>query len=182
MDAFFFFWIGFLVPVFLIGLIFKPNGAWMNVLIILGVICGGLCAYYSKRLFKLQLFITTFFMVFATLPSYIDFISNIGAVIIGFAVALIAGILSTKYKYIVTIITTSYSGAFMLFGVFEANAGLGHTAASVLSVITGTIGLGVQCYVEREELKETYERIIKLKKRKEPEKQESVEITKTNDN
>lgn len=164
-NAFFFFWIGFLFPVFIIGLIFEPAGSRMSALIIFGIICGIICAFYSKKLFKAQLFITTFIMVFAVLPSYLTFLGSAGSVAVGFIAALAAGILSTKYKYIVTIITTSFSGAFMLFGVFEANLGLAHSAASVLSVITGIIGLAVQCCVERKELKETWE-TIKEKKEK----------------
>ncbi len=170
-NAFFFFWIGFLVPVFIIGLIFRPAGFWMNVLIIFGIICGGACAFYSKRLFKLQLFVTTFLMVFATLPSYLTFLGNTASVAVGFIAALAAGILSTKYKYIITIITTSFSGAFMLFGVFDANTPLNHTAASVLSVICGIIGIAVQCFVERKELKETWE---SLKEKKEKIKSFSI--------
>ena len=163
-NAFFFFWIGFLLPVFTIGLLFEPGGTGMDLLIVFGVICGGFCAYYSKKLFKLQLFITTFIMVFVTLPSYLTFLGDTGSAFVGFAAALAAGILSTKYKYLVTIATTSFSGAFMLFGVFEANLGLSHTVAAVLSVLTGIAGLCSQCYIERKELKEIYE---KLKEKKE---------------
>ena len=170
-NAFFFFWIGFLVPVFIIGLLFKTTGFWMNALIVVGIICGAACAFYSKKLFKLQLFITTFIMVFTTLPSYLTFLGSAASVAVGALAALAAGILSTKYKYIITIITTSFSGSFMLFGVFEANVGLSHTAASALSVIAGIIGLGIQCYIERKELKETWE---KLKEKKEKVKNFSI--------
>ena len=113
----------------------------------------------------LQLFATAFFMVFAALPSYLAFLGRAASVAVGFAAAVTAGILSTKYKYIVTIVTTSFSGAFILFGVLEANAGLTHFAASVFSVLAGAAGLTLQCFVERKESKETWEN-LKAKKEK----------------
>ena len=164
-NAFFFFWIGFLVPVFVLGLLFDPKGLGMNILIVFGAVCGCLCAYFSRHLLKLQLFATAFFMVFAALPSYLAFLGKAASVAVGFAAAVTAGILSTKYKYIVTIVTTSFSGAFILFGVLEANAGLTHFAASVFSVLAGAAGLTFQCFVERKELKETWEN-LKAKKEK----------------
>lgn len=180
-NYFFFFWIGFLVPVFVIGLIFDPSGGWMNALIVLGILCGGLCAFYSKKLFKLQLFVTSFLMVFISLPSYLSFIGETVANITGFAVAVVSGILSTKYKYMMTIATTAFSGSFMLFSVFEANLGLPRTAATVFAVIIGIIGLGVQCFVERKELKETIEEFKKkkddLKKLKSNIKDNSEQLT-----
>lgn len=164
-NAFFFFWIGFLVPVFALGLIFGSDQTAMYIYIAIGIVCGGLCAFYSKKIFKVQLFVTAFIMVFTTLPSYLTFLGGTAANIIGFVIAVAAGVLSTKYKYIMTICTTAFSGAFMLFGIFEANFALSHPAASALAVITGILGLCVQCFMERKELKETWEQ-LKNKKNK----------------
>lgn len=158
-NAFFFFWIGFLVPVFVIGLLTDPNETGMQALIGFGVICGALCAFFSKKLFKLQLFVTAFFMVFATAPAYLTFIGQVGSLLAGFVIAVVAGILNMKYKYIMTILTTAFSGAFLLFGVFEAQVGLSHTAATILSLAVGAAGFALQCFVERKELQESWEQL-----------------------
>lgn len=172
-NYFFFFWIGFLVPVFLLGLIFDASGDRMYALIAVGAITGVACSYYSKKLFKLQLFVTAFLMVFISLPSYLAFMGKAASVAVSLALGAAAGILSTKYKYIATIVTTAFSGAFMLFGVLEPTLGIPHAAAAVLSVALGAAGLSLQCFIERRELKESWEELKekknKLKNRKKPE-------------
>lgn len=107
-NYFFFFWIGFLVPVFLLGLIFDASGDRMYALIAVGAITGAACSYYSKKLFKLQLFVTAFLMVFISLPSYLAFMGKAASVAVSLTLGAAAGILSTKYKYIATIVTTAF--------------------------------------------------------------------------
>lgn len=55
----------------------------MYALIAAGVVCGGLCSYFSKKLFKAQLFVTAFLMVFISLPSYLSFMGKSGAAGLG---------------------------------------------------------------------------------------------------
>lgn len=164
-NAFFFFWIGFLIPVFVIGFPLKAQGAGLNALIIFGIVCGVLCAYFSKKLHKMRLFVTSFLMVFITLPSYLKFLGSALSVITAFAVGTAAGILSAKYKYIMTIITTAFSGSFMFFSVIEAHSGISHFAACAMAVFMALGGLAVQCFVEREELKESLEQLREKRKK-----------------
>lgn len=102
---------------------------------------------------------STFVIVFIAVPSYLTFLGDSGNVIAGLVLAVAAAILSMKYKYLTVIITTAFSGSFMLFGIIEGETGLSHAIITVLAVIFALIGLAVQCFVEREELKETYEHI-----------------------
>jgi len=164
-NAFFFFWIGFLVPMFIIEFAFSPEGA---VFWIFAVLCAGIgivCAVYSKKLFRIQLFFTTMIMMFISIPAYLSFLGETGSVLAGLVIAIVSAILSIKYKYIMVIITTSFSGSFMLFNIIENHFGLGHTLSTVFAVIFAFVGLAVQCYVERKELKETYEHLKEQKEK-----------------
>lgn len=84
--------------------------------------------------------------------------------VFAFILAIAAGILSIKYKYIMVIITTSFSGSFMLFNIIESKTNFSHIPITIFSIVFALIGLAVQCYVEREELKETYEHLKERKK------------------
>ncbi len=163
-KAFFFFGIGFIIPMIAVEALFAPNGIlfW-----ICAVLCAGIgvtCAVYSKKIFRVQLFITTLIMVFISVPSYLSFLGDSVSIIAGFIIAVLCAVLSIKYKYIMVIITTSFSGSFMLFDIIGNALGLPHTLKTIFAVIIAFFGLTVQCYVEREELKETHEH---LKKRSE---------------
>ena len=159
-NAFFFFWIGFLTPVFVIGLLASPEGFWMELVILLGVVTGGVCAFFSKKLLKLQLFVTTFFLAFAALPSYLLFLGEIGSVAVGFLGAVAAGVLSMKYKYIMTLVTTSFTGASLFFVPVQAKTALSDGAAAILSLLLGAAGLAVQIFIERKELQESGEAVV----------------------
>lgn len=160
-NAFFFFWIGFLVPVFVIGLLTSPKGTGMDILILFGVVTGGLCAYFSKKLFKLQLFVTTFFLVFAALPTYLSFLGDAVSTLIGFVGGIVVGIISTKYKYIMTIVTTAFTGASLFFVPIQAKTLLSDGWVVVFSLLLGAAGLAAQIYTERKELKESGEGLVK---------------------
>jgi len=155
-NVFFFFFIGFLVSYFTVALLLKPSENWIWVLIIICSIIGIICAYYSKYLHKARLFVTTFFLVFASLPSFLSFLGKTVSVTIGFAAAIAVGILSTKYKYIVTIAATAFSGSFILISIIEKPLHMSEPFSSVMAVLLAAAGIAVQCVVEKEELKETY--------------------------
>lgn len=163
-KAFFFFGIGFIVPLIAVEALFAPKGAvfWVCVIICAGI--GVVCAVYSKKIFRVQLFITTLIMVFISVPSYLSFLGDSVSVLLGFIIGVVCAILSIKYKYIMVIITTSFSGSFMLFDIFENVLGLPHIIKTISAIIIAFIGLAVQCYVEREELKETHEHLKKRSK------------------
>ena len=163
-KAFLFFWIGFFFPLLIIQLILKLDGALFWISVALCAALGVLCAVKSKKLHKIELFVTTFFLVFIAVPPYLSFLGNFGSAAAGFITATAAAILSIRYKYITVIVTTGFTGAFLLFGMIENITGLSHTLITALAVFAGLAGIAVQCFVERKELKETSEH---LKKRKE---------------
>lgn len=162
-NAFLFFWIGFFVPMLIIEALFSPEGVIFWICAILSAGVGTCCAVYSKYIHKVELFITTFFLVLISVPAYMSFLGDAGSMIIAFILAVVSGILSIKYKFIVLIITTSFTGSFMLFDIIEEKSGIQHIYIMIMATLVAFAGLAVQCYVEREELKETYEH---LKERK----------------
>lgn len=162
-NYFFFFGLGFIVPVFALGLLFKPQGNGYYVIIAVCTVIGIVCSVFSKKLFRAQVFLTSFFMVFISLPSYISFLGKWLSVFIGFTAAIIAAILSIKYKYITVIVTTAFTGSQLLWNLFEGRFSLNHTLVTIFAIITALFGLAVQCYVERKELKETFEEIKERK-------------------
>lgn len=164
-NAFLFFCIGFFAPLFIIFVLFEPSGVLFWIIALLCAVCGGACAYYSKNIFKVRLFITTLIMVYIAVPDYFSFLGKGASVLIGIVLAVIAAVLSIKYKYLAVIATTSFSGALMLWSVFEKLFSINHILVSVLAILTGCVGLAVQCVVEKKELKETYEHIKEQSKK-----------------
>lgn len=163
-NAFLFFWLGFFIPMFIIEALFEPTGVLFWICAVLSAGVGAFCAVYSKNIHRVKLFVTTFFLVLVSVPSYVSFLDDFGSIVFAFILAIAAGILSIKYKYIVVIITTSFSGSFMLFNIIESKTNFTHIPITIFSIIFALIGLAVQCYVEREELKETYEHLKERKK------------------
>ncbi len=172
-KAFLFFWIGFFIPLLILQILFEPTGVLFWVFTVLCVAVGVLCAVYSKKIHKAELFITTFFIVFISVPSYLSFLGNSGSMLAGLFLSVAAAVLSIKYKYITVIVTTSFSGSFMLFNIIESKTGFPHIPITVFAIVFALCGFALQCYVEREELKETYEN---LKKRKNQMKSVSQKI------
>lgn len=163
-NAFLFFCIGFFLPMLIIQGLFAPTGAVFWICAALSAVLGGICAYFSKKIYKAYLFISTFFLVFISVSSYLSFLGDYGSVAAGFVLAVAAAILSTKYKYITVIVTTAFSGSFMLFNIVENKLSIPHTAATALAVLFAFVGMATQCFVERSELKETYEHLKERKK------------------
>lgn len=163
-NAFLFFWIGFFVPMLIIQGLFAPVGAVFWICAALSAAFGAACAYFSKKIYKVYLFISTLIMVFIAVPAYLSFLGEVGSVLAGLVLAVAAAILSIKYKYLTVIVTTAFSGSFMFFNIIERQTGQSHVLITVFAVIFALLGLAVQCYVEREELKETYEHLKERKK------------------
>ena len=158
-NKFFFWGIGFIVPLLILFAVFKPTGIVFWVLVITCIGTGVLCAWKSGNLFKAKIFVTTFLMTFIAVSGYVDRLGSAAAILLGLIFAAAAAILGIKYKYITVIATTAFSGSMMFWGIFENTLGMNHTLRMVLAIILGIIGLAVQCYVERKELKESYEEI-----------------------
>jgi len=169
-KAFLFFCIGFLLPMMIIEYLFMPTGFIFWMCAALSTAFGLFCAIHFKKIHRAELFITTFLLVYISVPSYLSFLGDSGSVIAGLIIAAAAAMLSIKYKYITVIATTAFSGAFMFFNIIEEKTGLSHIPATLLAFVFALIGLTVQCYTEKEELKETYsnlkEQIKKVKESK----------------
>ncbi len=94
---------------------FFPN-ININIFIILAFIIAILVAYFSKHLYKVQVFIINFLTTYIFLPNILSkLIPYEYSILISLVLAIIVGIYSIKYKYIVTIITTSITGSMLVF-------------------------------------------------------------------
>lgn len=175
-NIFFFFGIGFFVPLLIIFAVLKPTGAAFWTVVLICVAIGVLCAVYSHHLHKTKLFITTLLMVYIAVSGYIIALGNGVAILIGLAVAIVAAILSIKYKYIAVIVTTAFSGSMMFWNMIESKFNAPHTLTNILAIVMGALGLALQIYVERKELKESYNEI------KETSKKVKKKIKKENEN
>ncbi len=94
---------------------FFPN-VNINIFIILAFIIAILVAYFSKHLYKVQVFIINFLTTYIFLPNVLSkVIPNGYSILISLVLAIIIAIYAIKYKYIVTIITTSITGSMLVF-------------------------------------------------------------------
>lgn len=164
-KAFTYFMIGFFLPMFILELLFEPTGIIFWILAIICFAIAIICAVYLRKIHKAELFVTTFFTVYISLPAYIAFLGKGSSIITALIVAIIAAILSIKYKYLTVIVTTSFTGSFMFFSILESKLMISHTLVTVLALIFAFIGLAVQCYVEKDELKETVKKINEKKEK-----------------
>ena len=98
-------------------------------------------------------------MVYIAVSGYLIALGKGIAILIGIAVAVavVAAILSIKYKYIAVIVTTAFSGSMMFWNMIESKFSAPHVLINILAIVMGVAGLAVQIYVERKELKETYD-------------------------
>lgn len=158
-NIFFFFGIGFFVPLFASFVILKPTGAFFWTLVLLSAIIGVLCAVYSHKLHKTKLFITTLLMVYIAVSGYLLGLGKGIAVLFGIIVAVIAALLAVKYKYLAVIVTTAFSGSMMFWDMIESHFAFNHKLSMIFAIVMGFCGLLCQCVVEKKELKETYEHI-----------------------
>lgn len=158
-NIFFFFGIGFFVPLFASFVILKPTGAFFWALVLLSAVIGVLCAVYSHKLHKTKLFITTLLMVYIAVSGYLLGLGKGIAVLFGIIVAVIAALLAVKYKYLAVIVTTAFSGSMMFWDMIESHFAFNHNLSMIFAIVMGFCGLLCQCVVEKKELKETYEHI-----------------------
>lgn len=158
-NIFFFFGIGFFVPLFASFVILKPTGVFFWVLVLLSAVIGVLCAVYSHKLHKTKLFITTLLMVYIAVSGYLLGLGKGIAVLFGIIVAVIAALLAVKYKYLAVIVTTAFSGSMMFWDMIESHLEFNHNLSMIFAIVMGFCGLLCQCVVEKKELKETYEHI-----------------------
>ena len=128
---------------------------WLGVCLVIGIVC----AVFSKYLFRVQLVVTTFFAIFASLPSYILHFGELFSKIVSAVVALALAFLTVKYKYIIMIFVTSFSGSFVFWEVMEDRYGAKYKV--VFAILMGIAAAGVQVLMNYEQLKETYKDVKK---------------------
>ena len=143
---------------------FQDLGFWFA--LSLCVIIGVLCAYFSKYLYRVQLAVSLFFLVLTGMPPFIFHFGDLFARIVSAVVALALAFLSVKYKYLIVIVTTSFSGSFIFWNVISSNYYDVPFEFFVASFM-GVAALCFQVYFNREQLKETYKDVkMKYKKTK----------------
>lgn len=158
-NVFFFFSIGFFVPLFILFAVFQPSGVLFWLLTVLCIGVGIFCAVRSHQLHKAKLFVTTLIMVYIAVSDYLMFVGKGIAILFGLILAVAAAILSIKYKYITVIATTAFSGSMLFWNMIGGKFSFPHFLITLLIALMGIIGLAIQCYIERKELKESYENI-----------------------
>lgn len=127
------------------------------------LLIGVLCAYFSKYLFRAQLVISNFALVYASLPAFILFLGDVASKLVSVIVAAAMAFLNIKYKYIIVIATTSFSGSFIFWEVLENRYDVKHKF--VFAIIMGAIAFAFQCFINREKLKDTYKDVKKKYKK-----------------
>lgn len=115
---------------------------------------GIVCAALSKYLFRAQLGISSFMTIMAALP---DFTTHIGKTFANVVSALVAAAfvyLFVKYRYLITIATTSFTGSFILWDVIDD---MHHVPVKLLwAILTGIFAFFSQALINHEHLEETY--------------------------
>ncbi len=122
-----------------------------------------LFAFFSKYLFRAQLVVSMFFLVYSALPAFVWYLGERGADAVSIIAALALAFLTVKYKYILVIATTAFSGSFIFFEVAGDLYGVPYTR--LFGILLGIAALAFQCYICREQLEETY-RDVKMKYKK----------------
>lgn len=118
---------------------------------------GVLCAYFSKYLSRAQLGASAFLAVLAALP---DFTTKIGMTAANVTSAVVAAAfvyLFVKYRYIVTMVTTSFTGAFILWDVLADRYNV--PLKILWAVLTGLFALFSQTLINHEHLYKTYREV-----------------------
>lgn len=140
--------LGIITGAFLMGA-FPSLSMW--VLFLPPLLLGVLGAVFAKRLHKLQLFFVNATLVYAALPGVLSvWLPDTAAVLLGLAGAILVGLLAAKYKYVVTIITTSISGAITAVPMILALVKVNNLPLLIfLEVILSVAGLIVQFLAEK---------------------------------
>ncbi len=124
------------------------------------LIIGMLLGVFSKYPARIQLIVGLFTLVYASLPSFISFFGETFSKVISFIVALALAFLTVKYKYIIIIATTSFSGSFIFWNVMDDEFSIKYK--TFYAVVMGIAALAFQCYMNYDKLKETY-KDVKMK-------------------
>lgn len=140
--------LGFAVAGFLIGCsisFFIPQ-INIGISILIGIVLAVLTIVFSLQLYKLQLFLINFVSSYIFFSKTIcTFLPDLACILISLVIAIFIGLFALKYMYIVTIITTSISGAFiMLKQLFDLLDFKYNIFYYILLVIFSILGMLVQ--------------------------------------
>lgn len=130
---------------------------WIALSVCLSV--GVICAFFSKYLARVQLVASEFALVFASVPTVLLFLGGVPAKVVSFIIALAIAFLTVKYKYIIIIVTTSFSGSFIFWEVIEQHFAFRYKL--LCAILTGVAALAFQVWMNWEQLKNTYEDVKK---------------------
>ena len=126
---------------------------------------GILCAYFSKYLFRVQLLGSMFMLVYGSLPSFIFFFGDIPSKVISAVAAAALVFLTVKYKYLVVIATTSFSGSFIFWQVLCNLYPIPHE--TLFAVLMGIVALIFQVMINIDTILDTYDDVTnKIEKTK----------------
>lgn len=137
--------LGFAVAGFLIGYSILPQ-INIGISILIGFVLAVLTIVFSLQLYKLQLFLINFVSSYIFFSKTIcTFLPDLACILISLVIAIFIGLFALKYMYIVTIITTSISGAFiMLKQLFDLLDFKYNIFYYILLVIFSILGMLVQ--------------------------------------
>ena len=114
---------------------------------------------------RIQLAGSEFLIIYSTLPPLILAAGEVPAKIVSALVALAVVFLTVRYKYLVLLPTTAFSGSFIFWEVAVRYTDIGNEKLN--GIIMGIIAFAFQCYISREQLKNTYEDVKKKVKKTE---------------
>lgn len=138
----------------------------------ISISAGVVLAVFSKYPARLQLLISQFVIIYAALPHFIIEIGENAAKAVGLIVALAVTFLTVKYKYLITIPTTAFTGSFIFWDVAFLYGDFGNERLN--GILMGIIALGFQCIISKEQIKETYNDVKKKVKITEKEGRRAV--------
>ena len=134
-------------------------------LIALCVSAGIICALFSMYLARIQLAGSEFLIIYSALPPLILAAGEVPAKIVSALVALAVVFLTVRYKYLVLLPTTAFSGSFIFWEVAVRYTEIGNEKLN--GIIMGVLAFAFQCYISREQLNNTYEDVKKKVKKTE---------------
>lgn len=143
-----FFGLGFLLGA-VVGAAFP--GVHVYLILALGLALGVLGMLLSRKLLKLEIFFANAFLVYAALPNVLRLaLPETAAILIGLAAAIVVGLVAVKFKYIVTIVTTTCTGAVTAAPLLLSLGGWSGTLLRWLVIaVLAAAGLAVQFSMEK---------------------------------
>ncbi len=126
----------------------------------IAVFVGILFALLSTYLSRIQIAASEFMIVYSALPPLMFYLGNAPAAIVSVVIALAVVFLTVRYKYLILLPVTSFSGSFIFWEAALKYVDIGNETLN--GIIMGLVAFAFQCYISSEQLKETY-KDVKMK-------------------